>query len=465
MLHFPEPFKIKMVEPIRKTSKGERLSILKKASYNLFLIPAEDIFIDFLSDSGTSAMSDSQWAGLMQGDESYAGSKSFYRLEQAVRDIFGFRHFIPTHQGRAAEHILFSTVLRPGDIVPNNTHFDTTRANVELQDAIALDLVEEKAFKPEYIHPFKGNMDLEKLEKTIQEKGPEKIPLCMITVTNNSVGGQPVSIKNIRASKEVLSRYGIPLFVDACRYAENCFFIKEREQGYKDKSVLDIAKELFSYADGATMSAKKDGLVNIGGFLALNSDEIFEKVKQKLILIEGFLTYGGLAGRDLEAMARGLYEALDEDYLAHRIGQVRYLGERLIRGGVTIIQPPGGHAIFIDAKSFLPHIPQKDLPAQALVAELYLEGGLRTSEIGTVMFGKKDATGAVIYPELELVRLAVPRRVYTNNHLDYVAQVIRQVYERREEIRGLRIISESPTLRHFTARFEPLEAAAAAGNK
>lgn len=438
-MKFPsEPFKIKVVEPIRRTTRRERERLLREAGYNLFQVPAESVYVDLLTDSGTSAMSDRQWAGLMLGDESYAGSKNYYHLEETVRSIFGYKHVIPTHQGRMAENLLFSTIVKPGMCVPNNIHFDTTRANVEHQHAEALDLVVKEAYDPDCELPFKGNIDLARLEETINRAGPDRIPLVMITITNNSGGGQPVSMENIRRTKALLDHYGIPLFFDACRFAENCYFIKEREPGYADKTTLDIARELFSYGDGCTMSAKKDGLVNIGGFLSLNNDRWAQEITNMLILVEGFPTYGGLAGRDLEAMARGLEEVLDEEYLRFRIGQVRYLGELLEAGGVPILKPIGGHAVYLDAKEFLPHIPQSEFPGQALAVALYRDYGIRGVEIGTLMFGKKDPmTGRMIHPELEMVRLAIPRRVYTNMQVTYVAESIIELYRRRELIHGL----------------------------
>jgi tyrosine phenol-lyase len=458
-MKFPcEPFKIKMVEPIRRTTREERDCLLREAGYNLFHVPAESVYVDLLTDSGTSAMSDNQWAGLMLGDESYAGSKNYYHLEETVRSIFGYKHVIPTHQGRMAENLLFSTVVKPDMCVPNNIHFDTTRANVEHQGAQALDLVIKEAYDPHSELPFKGNMDLVRLEDTINLVGRHRIPLVMLTITNNSGGGQPVSMDNIRQTRALLSGYHIPLFFDACRFAENCFFIKEREPGYASKSIPDIARELFSYGDGCTMSAKKDGLVNIGGFLSLNDDQWAQDITNMLIMVEGFPTYGGLAGRDLEAMARGLLEVLDEEYLSFRIGQVRYLGELLDRADVPILKPIGGHAVYLNAKEFLPHISQDQCPAQSLAVALYREYGVRGVEIGTVMFGKKNAaTGRTIHPKLEMVRLAIPRRVYTSMQITYVAESIIELYVRREKIHGLALTYEAPVLRHFTARFEELE--------
>jgi tyrosine phenol-lyase len=457
-MKFPsEPFKIKVVEPIRRTTREERERVLQDAGYNLFQVPADSVYVDLLTDSGTSAMSDNQWAGMMLGDESYAGSKNYYHFEEVVRSIFGYRQVIPTHQGRMAENLLFSTVVKSGMCVPNNIHFDTTRANVEHQGAKALDVVIKEAYDPHCEAPFKGNMDLVQLEEAINRIGRDRIPLVMITITNNSGGGQPVSMANIRETRALVKRYGIPLFFDACRFAENCFFIKERESGYADKSIIDIAHELFGYGDGCTMSAKKDGLVNIGGFLCLNDDQWTQDITNLLILVEGFPTYGGLAGRDLEAMARGLREVLDEDYLSFRIGQVRYLGEMLDQAGVPILKPIGGHAVYLNAKEFLPHIQQAQFPAQSLTVALYREYGIRGVEIGTLMFGTKDgATGRTIHPELEMVRLAIPRRVYTNMQITYVAESIIELYRRRQGIRGLALTYEAPVLRHFTARFEEL---------
>jgi tyrosine phenol-lyase len=451
-----EPFKIKSVEPIKFTTKEEREAILKDAGYNPFLIHADDVIIDLLTDSGTSAMSAKQWSGIMEGDEAYAGSKSFYRFESMVKKITGMNYIIPTHQGRAAEKILFSIVGSPGKFFPNNTHFDTTRANIEFTGAEAEDFLIEAGKHPEIRSDFKGNMDIEALEKFIKEKGKENVPLCMITITNNSGGGQPVSLQNIKDVKGVLVKYEIPLFIDACRFAENAYFIKKKEKGYRDKSVLEIAQEIFSYADGVTMSAKKDGFANIGGFLALQDESLAMKCRNLLIVTEGFPTYGGLAGRDLEAIAQGLEEVLDENYLQYRIRSVEYLGEKLIGAGVPIIEPPGGHAVYIDAKRFLPNLTPDKFPGQVIVAELYIEGGVRSVEIGSVMFGKYDKDGKLIPPPMELVRLAIPRRVYTQSHIDYVAEVVIEVYKRRAKLKGYKIIYEAPMLRHFTARFEPM---------
>ncbi|MFZ0063344.1 MAG: tryptophanase [Pyrinomonadaceae bacterium] len=453
-----EPFRVKVVEPIKMTTRAERDAYLEEAAYNLFRLKAENVIIDLLTDSGTAAMSANQWSALMRGDESYAGSKSFYRFEEVVRDIFGFKQVIPMHQGRAAERILFSVMCKKGSIVPNNTNFDTTRANIEYLGAEAVDLPISEFYQPAVRHPFKGNMDTEALEQLIKRVGAERIPLVMLTVTNNSGGGQPVSMANIREAQVICARYGIPLYLDACRFAENAYFIKLREVGYADKSVLEIAREMFSYADGCTMSAKKDGLSNIGGFLCTNDEQLAQQEKDLLILTEGFPTYGGLAGRDLEAIAVGLKEVLHEDYLQYRFASIRYLGEHISDAGVPIVQPPGGHAIYIDARALLPHIPPLQYPGQALAVELYREAGIRSCEIGSVMHAEKDAeSGAEIPSTLDLVRLAIPHRVYTQSHIDYVIEAILRIYERRESISGYRITSQPKFLRHFTACFEPVK--------
>ena len=445
-----EPFRIKAVEPIRRTTRAEREAALQAAGYNLFLLKAEDVLIDLLTDSGTGAMSSAQWAGVMHGDESYAGARSFYRFEAAVQEITHLKHVIPTHQGRAAERILFGSLLKPDDIVPNNTHFDTTRANVEYRHAQALDIPTAAARRPQELHPFKGNIDLEALAQILTEQR-DRVPLVMITVTNNSGGGQPVSMANIRAASKICHHHGIPLFLDCCRFAENAWFIKTREEGYADKTPLEIAQEMFSYVDGATMSAKKDGMGNIGGFLALNDDAWAQECKNLLILTEGFPTYGGLAGYDLEALAVGLEEVLHEDYLQYRIRSVAYLGDILTSNGIPIVQPPGGHAIYIDAKSMLPHIPQSEYPAWALSLALYLEGGIRSVEIGSVMFGHQP-DGSEKPAAMELVRLAFPRRVYTQSHVDYLAEVLLYVNSIKDEIRGVKIVEAPPMLRHFSAK-------------
>jgi tryptophanase len=453
-----EPFKVKVVEPIKMTTRAERERYLREAAYNLFLLKAENVIIDLLTDSGTAAMSAAQWSAAIRGDESYAGSASFYRFEEAVSEIFGFKNVIPTHQGRAAERILFATTCRPGSIIPNNTHFDTTRANIEYVGARALDLPVPEFYTPSAYHPFKGNMDTDALADLFERVGPERIPLVMLTITNNSGGGQPVSMANIRQAKSICERYGVPLYLDACRFAENAYFIKLREQGYADRSVPEIAREMFSYADGCTMSAKKDGLANIGGFLCTNNDQLAQQEKDLLILTEGFPTYGGLAGRDLEAIAVGLQEVLDEDYLQYRFASIRYLGEHISAAGVPIVLPPGGHAIYIDAHAMLPQIPQLEYPGQALAIELYRAAGIRSCEIGSVMHAERDGdTGAEIAAPMELVRLAIPHRVYTQSHIDYVIEAILDVHSRRDSIPGYRITSQPEFLRHFSARFEPIE--------
>ncbi|MFZ0429249.1 MAG: tryptophanase [Acidobacteriota bacterium] len=457
-MEFPaEPFKIKVVEPLRMNTREERERLIREVGFNVFSLPAESVLIDLLTDSGTSAMSDDQWAGMALGDESYAGSRNYFRFEETVHEIFGYKHIIPTHQGRMAENLLFSVAVRPGDYVPNNTHFDTTRANVEHNSAQAIDLIAPGGMDPASAAPFKGNMDARRLEAFVREKGPEKIPLVMLTITNNSAGGQPVSMANVREVRQICDRYGLPLFFDACRFAENCFLIKEREAGFQDRSVREIARELFSYGDGCTMSAKKDGLVNIGGFLAMNSDELAQKATNLLILIEGFPTYGGLAGRDLEAMSRGFREVLNEDYLRFRVNQVRTLGRDLDEAGVPIVRPVGGHAVYVNAKDFLPHIPPSQFPGQALVAALYVEAGIRAVEIGSLMFAHRDPeTGEMKHPEMELVRLAIPRRVYTSMHMKYVSEALISLHRERDRVRGLRIVKEPPFLRHFTAKLEPV---------
>jgi tyrosine phenol-lyase len=443
-----EPFRIKSVEPIRGTTRAEREGMLREAHYNLFLLKADDVLIDLLTDSGTGAMSTHQWAGIMEGDESYAGSRSFQHFKSSIQEIFGYEHVMPTHQGRAAERILFQTMCKADDVVPNNTHFDTTRANVEFAGAEAADLQIPEGKIPESRFPFKGNMDVAALEALIARVGRERIPLVMLTVTNNSGGGQPVSMENTRSVSEICRKHGIPFYIDACRFAENAYFIKLREPGYAEKTPKEIAQEMFKLADGCTMSAKKDGMANIGGFLCTNDDRLAQREKDLLILTEGYPTYGGLAGRDLEAVAIGVQEALDIDYLKYRISSTAYLGNKISERGVPIVQPPGGHAIYIDAKAFLPHVPVEQFPGVALATELYLEGGIRAVEIGSLMFAASA--------KMELVRLAIPRRVYTQSHIDYVVEVILDVWERRELIKGLKLTYEAPFLRHFTARLEPV---------
>ncbi len=453
-----EPFRIKSVEPIFFTTKDQRTAILEKAFYNPFLIRADDVMIDLLTDSGTNAMSSAQWAGIMIGDESYAGSNSFFHFEKTVQDITGMPIIIPTHQGRASEKILFSIIGGKGKYIVSNTLFDTTRANIEFSGAVGVDLLCPEGKIPSVAAPFKGNMDVEALEEFILEKGAVNIPLCMVTVTNNSGGGQPVSMQNIRDVKRVCEKNGIPLFIDACRFAENCYFIKLREREFANTPIPAIVRELFSYADGCTMSAKKDAIANIGGFIALRDESLALKCRNILIITEGFPTYGGLAGRDLEAIAIGLYEVMDEHYLQYRIRSIEYLTEKLLSAGVPVMQPAGGHAVYIDAKVFLPHIPSDQYPGQALVGALYKEGGIRSVEIGSLMFGKYDDEGQLVPAMMELVRLAIPRRVYTQSHIDYVAEIIIKVFEEREKINGLKITYESPILRHFTAKLEEIHA-------
>jgi tryptophanase len=449
-----EPFRIKVVEPIRITTLEERRALLERAGWNLFAIHSDDVIIDLLTDSGTSAMSAEQWGAVMRGDESYAGSPSYYRFETAVRELMQFRHVIPTHQGRAAEAILFSIVGGPGRIIPSNTHFDTTRGNIEATGALAVDLVAREAHDPDARHPFKGNIDLERLEQLLAESA-DSVPLVMLTVTNNAGGGQPVSLANIRATAEVAHRHGKPLVIDGCRFAENAWFIKCREPGQESRPVPDIVRDMFSVADGMTMSAKKDAFANIGGWLATNDDELAAEARNRLILTEGFPTYGGLAGRDLEAIAVGLHEIVDEQYLRYRVRTNEYIGEKLLRLGVPIVQPVGGHAVFVDARRFLPHIPPLEYPGQSLAVALYEAGGIRSCEIGTVMFGL-GPDGIERPADMDLVRLAMPRRVYTQSHADYMIEVFEEVVRSKDDLRGLRIVAQPAQLRHFTARFEPL---------
>ena len=449
-----EPFRIKMVEPIKLTTREQREALIREAHYNPFLLRAEDVVIDLLTDSGTSAMSSEAWGAMMRGDESYAGARSWYRFRDTVKDIFGFEQVIPTHQGRAAEHILFGVMVKAGQFVPNNTHFDTTRANIEFFGGKPVDLPCAEADDLDSDYPFKGNMDIAALERAIAEKGPENIPVIMVTVTNNSGGGQPVSMANIREISRVARQSGIPFYIDACRFAENSHFIKQREPGYEGTPAIDIAREMFSYADGCTMSAKKDAFGNIGGFLCTNDAELAQKERNILILTEGFPTYGGLAGRDLEAIAVGLREILDEHYLDYRLYSTRYVVEHLREAGIPVMAPAGGHAVYLDARRFLPHIKPLQYPGQALAVELYIEAGIRAVEIGTVMFGADPHTGEEHPARLDLLRLAIPRRVYTQSHMDYVLEAIGLVWDRRDDIRGMRIVKAPRFLRHFTAEFE-----------
>ncbi len=464
MEHFSEPYRIKVVESINLISREEREKCIRAAHFNMFNLRSRDVFIDLLTDSGTSAMSDNQWAGMMLGDEAYAQCRNYEHFVEALRDIFGFEYFIPVHQGRVAENMLFTTICKPGDYIPNNTHFDTTRANTMHKGAHPIDLICPESKDPHSQYPFKGNMNVARLEEFIRETGVEKIPACFLTITNNSAGGQPVSMQNIRETREVLNKFGIPLYFDAARFAENAFFIKMRETGYADKSTKEIAREMFSYADGVLMSAKKDGLVNMGGFIGLNNTELERELTNLMILIEGYRTYGGLAGRDLEAIARGVHEVLDERYLDFRTRQVRYLGELLMQQGVPIIEPTGGHAVFVNAGEFLPHIPAGEFPGQALVVALYREGGVRSVEIGSIMFEDVDPeTGEKTFAPYELVRLAVPRRVYTNAHLEHVSNCLKKIKEYKDKLCGFDIVYQPKFLRHFTMKMaekQPQEAPA-----
>jgi len=454
-LPFAEPYKIKMVETIRRSSRSERENWISAAGYNLFNLKSEQVFIDLLTDSGTGAMSDKQWAEMMQGDESYAGSASFFKLKESIRDIFGFDYFLPTHQGRAAENVLFSVLVKEGDVVPGNSHFDTTKGHIEFRKAHAIDCTIDEAFDTELEHPFKGNVDLQKLEDVLNKYPKEKIPFILVTLTCNSSGGQPVSLENMRQVKALAEKYGIPLFYDSARYAENAYFIRKREPGQQDRSIKDIVADMYSLADGMTMSSKKDGIVNIGGFIGLRDAAVYQKASVFNIMFEGFVTYGGLAGRDMAALAQGLYEALDYDYLDTRIGQVAYLGKLLTGYGIPVQRPYGGHAIFIDANRILSHLPKEEFRAQTLAVELYIEGGVRGVEIGAIMADRDPVTRENRFPALELVRLAIPRRVYTNNHMEYVAAAMANVFERRFSItHGIQIDYEAPILRHFTVRLK-----------
>jgi len=451
-----EPYKIKAVEPIRMTTREYRERAIREAGYNTFLLRSEDVYIDLLTDSGTNAMSDRQWAALMMGDEAYAGARSFYRLEEAVREIYGFKYVVPTHQGRGAEHLISRILIKPGDYVPGNMYFTTTRAHQELQGGTFVDVIIDEAHDPASTHPFKGNVDIAKFEALIDRVGADKIPYINVALTVNIAGGQPVSMANLRAVREVCNRHGIRMWCDATRAVENAWFIKEREEGYQHKPVREILKEMMSYYDGCTMSGKKDCLVNIGGFLAMNEEWILQKAREQVVIYEGMPTYGGLAGRDMEAIAQGIYEMVDDDYIAHRIHQVRYLGQQLLDAGIPIVQPIGGHAVFLDARAFLPHLTQDQFPAQALAAALYVDSGVRAMERGIVSAGRDPKTGQNIYPKLELVRLTIPRRVYTDRHMDVVAYSVKELWKHRDAIQGLRMVYEPPTLRFFTARFEPL---------
>jgi tryptophanase len=452
---YSEPFKIKMVEHIRPSSRTERSEWIRAASYNLFNLDSSQVYIDLLTDSGTGAMSDRQWSALMLGDESYAGSASFLELRKVIRELTGLDHVLPTHQGRAAENVLFSATVKEGDVIPGNAHFDTTKGHIEFRKATALDCTVKEAYQTGLIAPFKGNIDLERLESAIKEYTPARIPMVILTLTCNTTGGQPVGMENIRQVKELVSKHGIRLIFDAARFAENAYFIKKREKGYENKSIKDIVREMFGYADGMTMSSKKDGLVNIGGFIALKDREWYDRATLYNIMFEGYLTYGGMAGRDMSALARGLEEVVEYDYLEQRIGQVAYLGEKLSAQGIPLQQPFGGHAIFVNATEFLSEVPREEFPAQTLAIELYLEGGVRSAEIGTLMADRDPVTRENRYPQLEMLRLAIPRRVYTNNHMDHVAVALANIFERRKSIKkGLRIVHEAPLLRHFTVALE-----------
>lgn len=451
-----EPYKIKSIETIKMTTKEERLEAIRKAGYNTFLLSSKEVYIDLLTDSGTSAMSDRQWSALMLGDEAYAGSESWYKLERAVKKIYGFKHVVPTHQGRGAENLLSQLLVTEGTSVPGNMYFTTTRVHQELNGGTFVDVIIDEAHDPQAILPFKGNVDINKLEKLIGDVGAEKIPYLTIGVTVNMAGGQPVSMQNLREAKELCNKHGIPVIFDATRCAENAYFIQQREEGYQNKSIEEILKEMFSYADGCTMSGKKDNLVNIGGFLAMNDEELYTRSRELVVVYEGMPTYGGMAGRDMEAMAQGIYEMIDDYYIAHRVEQVQYLGQQLLDAGIPIVQPIGGHAVFLDARRFLPHLTQEQFPAQTLAAALYLDSGVRTMERGIISAGRNKITGEHNYPKLELVRLTIPRRVYTDRHMDVVADSVIHLYENRDKISGLKMVYEPPTLRFFNARFEPI---------
>lgn len=456
-LPFAESYKIKMVETIKRSTKEEREQWIKEAKFNLFNLKSEQVFIDLLTDSGTGAMSDKQWSEMMIGDESYAGASSYYKLKNKIKELLGFEYFLPTHQGRAAENVLFSALIKEGDIVPGNSHFDTTKGHIEFRKAKAIDCTIDEAFDTEIEHPFKGNINIEKLEKTILEYTPERIPCIIVTVTCNSSGGQPVSIENMKAVKAVADKYNIPVIYDSARFAENAYFIKIREKAYQNKSIKEIVKEMYTYADGMTMSSKKDAIVNMGGFIALRSEELFKKATVFNIVFEGFITYGGMSGRDMNALAQGLDEGTEFEYLETRIKQVEYLGKKLTDFGIPVQKPYGGHAIFVDAKKFLPNLPKEEYVAQTLAVELYLEAGIRGVEIGTLLADRDPETRENRYPELELLRLAIPRRVYTNNHMDVIAVALKNVFDRRDKItKGFKILSEAPIMRHFTVELERL---------
>lgn len=452
-----EPFRIKMVEPLKATTREERAKFIEEAGFNTFNLRAEDVYIDLLTDSGTSAMSHHQWSALLSGDEAYAGSQSFYRLQDVISDLTGYDYVLPTHQGRGAENIFTQMMVKPGQIIPGNMHFDTTRGHLALKGGKPLDLVVREGLVPTSSFQFKGNIDTERLEEALKEWGRENVPFILITITCNNNGGQPVSLANIRETRRIADKYGVPVFFDIARFAENCYFIKTREPGYEEKSIKEIAREVFSYGDGCLMSAKKDGLVNIGGFMAFRNRSLYDEAAQLLIVYEGFLTYGGMAGRDMDALACGLQEVVDFSYLTYRIGQVRYLAERLLEEGVPIVEPAGGHAVYLDSLRFAPHIPQSQFPGIAIVNALYVEGGVRGVELGSCAFGEKDPeTGEERFPDLDLVRLTIPRRVYTNSHMDVVAETVTELYQNRDALKGYKIIHEAPVLRHFTARFAPL---------
>lgn len=457
-LPYAEPFKIKMVEPLKTSTRAEREIWIREAGYNMFNLRSSQVYVDLLTDSGTGAMSDRQWAAMMMGDESYAGASSYFRLKDAIRNILGFEYFLPTHQGRAAENVLFSALIKEGDIVPGNSHFDTTKGHIEFRKAHAIDCTIDEAFDTQLVHPFKGNVDLNKLAKVFEENSPERIPFIIVTVTNNTAGGQPVSMENLRAVKEFAKKYNKPVLFDSARFAENAYFIKTREQGYENKSIKEIVAEMYSYADVMTMSSKKDAIVNIGGFIAMRSEELWQKASVFNIVFEGYVTYGGMAGRDMDALAVGLDEGTEYDYLKSRISQVEYLGNKLIEWEIPIQRPVGGHAIFVDAKKFLPNLPKEEYIAQTLAVELYVEGGVRGVEIGTLLADRDPETRIDRYPKNEFLRLAIPRRAYTNNHMDVVAVALKNVFDRRESIRsGYRITYEAPIMRHFTVKLEKIQ--------